>query len=89
MTDQILPLIGINGDTAETLMNNAREASNAIDDAIRAMQAAMPSGRNYRSPEEYRAVRAAHQRHLVELQKISDAQMELARYALDVSRGEF
>ena len=86
MTEVIKPFISIGGDTADTLMNNAMAASATIDDAIRAMQAATPHGRNYASPEDCRQAREHHIAQIHVLQKISDEQMELARHALDVSR---
>ena len=83
------PVISLNGDTAQTLLDNALAAREAIEAACAAMAAAMPHGRNFPSHEKYVAARDAHLAHMDAMVKARDEQHDIAVYVMDVKDGNF
>ena len=70
------PTIHLNGSSADRLAIDYRKAWQALDDAICAVQATAPNGRDYyvQGPD---ALGKANAEHLARLQRLSDVQKEL------------
>ena len=68
----IMPTVHMNGTSAEGLKAPLVEAYSKISDAIDAVQAAAPNGRDYypQGPEAYEAARAGHSKRLRDLDRI-------------------
>lgn len=73
----ILPTINLNGTSARELLQLQINACNAISQAIEALQAAAPHGRDYQSSPNPYAFSRAQEEHRNRLTKLEQVQREL------------
>lgn len=76
----ITPTIHLNGTSRETLLAQATNATEALTDAIEAMRAMAPNGRDY-YPQGDNAIRAAIQEHSARIVKLNEVHAEVMAIA--------
>ncbi len=80
------PTVHLNGSHGPTLLETLSTAYSAIGDAVRALQATGPNGRDY-YPQGADAIRTAQAQHVARLAALAGVERDLLTIALNV-RGQ-
>jgi hypothetical protein len=81
--DLVVPLVNINGSSAQSLVDDMIAVINALRDAEKALAIAMPHGRDYRDFDDWRLARDAwHDRR----NAIAAMMSELEEYAYAIAQ---
>jgi hypothetical protein len=80
----VIATIHMNGTSAERLIEDLCNASEALDNAYNAMKKAAPNGRDY-YPQGAFAIEQATQEHLARLRMVDAVKNEIDRLTIEIS----
>ena len=81
---QSWPVVNMNGDSVNTLLDNHRAASDALRVAAEAMAKNAPHGRNYQTGGDYPIARGEFMDRLEALNDMADEMQNIAMYLYDI-----